>query len=255
MLDRLGVQTFTIRKLIKNSVELRKTLTELGEMGYTHFELARMKYNREELAVLKELQERYHFTYVTCQIKMDVIIKRFDWLMEFSRELKIPTIEVSVIPLKSFLKKREGMLELAEELNALGSRTKEYGVELLYHHHNYELILMDDELGLIHLFNHTDPDLVNFVIDTYWLARSGFNPYSFIKEYEDRVRGVHLRDCNFYHKALSFKFRDEVVGRGSIDFKMFKSDKLENILFFSVEQDSKNPIEDLKLSYIYLKEM
>lgn len=253
MLDRLGVQTFTIRKEIRTPEGLRETLTTLGEIGYKQFELARMRYNKDELTVLKELKELYGFSYVTCQIKLDLILKRFDWLMEFCHELKITTIEVSVIPTKNFLKKRRGMLELAEQLNLLGQRTKEYRVDLLFHHHNFELIPMGDKLGIIHLMDHTDPNYVNFVMDTYWLARSGFNPYSFIKNYEDRVRGVHLRDCQFLQKGLGFKFRDQAIGRGSIDFLPFKTENLDNILFFSVEQDSSDPIEDLRFSYLTLK--
>ena len=255
MMDKLGVQTFTVRNEIKTPDEIRKTFTRLSEIGYKRFELARMKYDQAELNVLKELKDEFNFEYVTCQIKMKTIIENFDWLMKYSIELGIPTIEVSVIPIPAFIKREKGMIELSGQLNVLGRRTKERGIHLLYHHHNFELIKMGGKLGIDHLMDNTDPDLVNFVFDTYWLARSGFDPYSFVKKNEKRVKGIHLRDSEMISKGFAFSYRDQVVGKGSIAFNQFKSDSLKNVDFYSVEQDSKNPISDLESSFDYLNNL
>ncbi|MGL1893007.1 MAG: sugar phosphate isomerase/epimerase [Spirochaetaceae bacterium] len=248
-MKNLGVQTFTIRELIKTPETLRKTFTELVQIGYKRFELARMKYDQAELDVLKDLQKEFGLEYVTCQIKYKVILKRFDWLMKFSKELNIPTLEVSVIPMDAFLKKEKGMLELSKKLNDLGKRTQEHGVNLLYHHHNFELIPMGSKIGFDHLVDNTDPKLVNFVIDTYWLARSGFDPNCFIDRYISRVTGVHLRDCEFISSGFGFGFKDQKIGAGSINFEPFKEDKYKDINFFSVEQATSDPMADLKFSY------
>jgi len=255
MIEKLGVQTFTVRNEIKTPDDIRKTFTRLNDIGYKRFELARMKYNQAELNVLKELKKEFDFEYVTCQIKMKTIIKNFDWLMKFSIELGIPTIEVSVIPISDFLKREKGMIELSGKLNELGQRTKKAGINLLFHHHNFELIKMGGKLGIDHLFENTDREFVNFVVDTYWLARSGFDPFSFVKKHEDRVKGIHLRDSEMFQKGFGFDYKDQVIGKGTINFDPFKNEILNNVDFYSVEQNSSDPIEDLKSGYNYLSHL
>lgn len=246
----IGVQLFTVREQCKTPEELKKTIMKLYEIGYRSFELARIQFSLEEMIVLKEMKENLGIVYSTSQIKLKVIQKDFDWLMTFSKELGIKSIEVSVIPIRAFLGMKKGLLELAQTLNELGQKTLEHGVSLLYHHHNFELIKIGSELGIEILFSSTDKKYVNYVVDTYWLSRSGINPYSFITQYEARIRGLHLRDCQFYFKRLAFRYRDCAVGDGVIDFGFLK--EMKPTWFYSVEQATDTPFEALQKSFNYI---
>ncbi len=252
MINKFGVQTFTVRKHIQTPSDLKNTLIKLYEMGYSNFELARIKFDEANLKVLKELKKEYNITYSTSQIKYSLIQKDFDFLMKFSNELEIKYIEVAVIPMKSFFGKKSGMKALAKDLDELGKRTKEHGVNLLFHHHNFELIKMEDKLGIEHLIDNTNSEYVNFVADTYWLASSGFDPYTFINKYITRIKGIHLRDSKLVSTVLFFKCSDDVVGEGSVDFSKIVNLDVE---FFSVEQDSQEPFTDLNKSLEHLNKL
>jgi sugar phosphate isomerase/epimerase len=254
MIKKVGVQTFTVREHTKSLKGIKETFIMLNEMGYKRFELAYLEFSNQTLELFKAMQEEYGFEYVTCQMTLSKIKNEFDFVIDFCEQLGIKTLEVSVIPAMSFLKKEKGLLELSNELNELGEKTSTYGITLLYHHHNYELFKMGDKLGIEHLFDHTDPKLVYFVIDTYWLARSGFNPGNFIDKHQSRIKGVHLRDCEMFYKMFSFKYKDQALGLGSVDFS-FLNKEYPSIEFYSVEQNTKTPFKDLKVSYDYLNNL
>ncbi len=250
MIEQAGVQLFTIRKYTQTPEALEATLRKLHAMGFSRFELARIRFSPEELAVLKRLKEELGVVYTASQIKLKTIQKRLDWLMEFSQALGIEYLEVSVIPLKAFLGKEKGLRALAAELNALGEQTKARGVSLLYHHHNFELVRLGDRMGIDILLQETDSRFVNFVADTYWLARSGIHPGGFIARHKDRIQGIHLRDCQYRFSRLRFSFNDCAVGEGSVDFGFLAE---MGGRFLSVEQATDQPFEQLGKSRAFLE--
>lgn len=254
MIEKIGLQTFTIRSSLKTKNDIEESLCYYADKGIKKFELSRIKFDRDELEILKKLKREQGIKYSACQITLGKILKHFTFLMEFCNELNIQYLEVSVIPTKNFLKKRKGIEGLSRDLNELGKRTKKYGVSLLYHHHNYELIKFDNQLSLDVLLDNTDAEYVNIVCDTYWIARSGYNPSQFISDRINRIKGVHLRDNLFYYNMGKFKCSDTVIGEGTIDFKsIVELDAKGHIDFYSIEQDSKNPREDVITSYKHIK--
>ena len=256
MINKVGIQTFTIRKQIQTSQGLEDTFRLYAKKGIKRFELSRLNFSKEEMVVLKKLKVELGLDYTACQIPLRKIIKDFDFLMDFCNTLDIKYMEVSVIPIMSFLKKEKGILELAKALNELGKRTNEKNVKLLYHHHNYELIKFSDNLSFDILVSSTNKELVNFVCDTYWLARSGYSPAEFISAKKDRIKGVHLRDNKLFYKFGKFKSIDTVIGNGTISFKaIMDKDSEWGIDFYSIEQDTKTPKKDIMTSYNYLKEL
>jgi len=256
MIEKTGIQTFTIRNDIKSIADMRNSFEFYAKQGIRRFELARINFNQQELELLAALKEDLGLVYTSIQITIDKIEKQFDFLIRFCHRLDIKYIEVSVIPTISFLKKKKGLMALGERLNALGTRTKEHGIRLLYHHHNYELIKYDGVLSLDLLMANTKNDNVNLVIDTYWLARSGYDPAGFIEKRISRICGLHLRDCAMHWRLGRFYYSDTQIGTGTIDFQRILSlDKYENIHFYSIEQDTSNPKGDIILGLQYLKNL
>ncbi len=256
MINKIGLQTFTIRKSIKTPKSLVSTLKYYAGKGIKSFELARINFDTGELEALQNLKNSHGVTYSACQITLKKIKSQLDFLAEFAKKLDIKFIEVSVIPMKSFIAGKKGILSLSSELNELGKRLKEQGVGLLYHHHNFELIKFGGEISLDILLEHTDSRYVNLVCDTYWLAKSGYSPAEFIKKRMGRVKGIHLRDNIFKFKNGKFSSTDGVLDEGTIDYSFIRDLAAQSdVDFFSIEQDSKCPECDALKSYEYIKEI
>ncbi len=85
--------------------------------------------------------------------------------------------------------------KLAVRLNMAGKALLPYGVKLLYHNHNVELQRVSEEKTAYDLIvENTDPQYVNFELDTYWMADGGADALSIIKKLGNRMVMWHIND-------------------------------------------------------------
>ena len=85
--------------------------------------------------------------------------------------------------------------KLAQRLNTVGKRLKEDGLSLLYHNHNIELLKVDETSRAYDiLINETDPEYVNFELDTYWFTEGGADVKKIIKTLGKRLKLWHITD-------------------------------------------------------------
>lgn len=96
-------------------------------------------------------------------------------------------------------------------LGAFARQAREAGLRLAYHHHDFEFQAAGGVRPFDRLVAGTDPDLVDFELDVYWLARAGEDPAAAIERLAGRVKLVHLKDM-----APDGAMAD--VGSGTLDF-------------------------------------
>ena len=85
--------------------------------------------------------------------------------------------------------------KLAERLNNAGKALLPYGVKLLYHNHNVELQkISEDKTAYDVIIENTDPQYVNFELDTYWIADGGADVTAIIDKLSDRMVMWHIND-------------------------------------------------------------
>ena len=137
-------------------------------------------------------------------------------------------------------------------LNTLAPKCKAAGLELLYHNHNFELV--PDANGVVlldYMLEHTDPELVNFQMDLYWVAKAGADPVSYFEKYPGRFKVWHVKD-------MDTQGRFAPVGTGTIDFRRILAEKERSGMeYYIVEQDmtfdGMEPMEAIGISYENLK--
>ncbi|WP_051212767.1 sugar phosphate isomerase/epimerase family protein [Butyrivibrio fibrisolvens] len=85
--------------------------------------------------------------------------------------------------------------KLAERLNNAGKALLPYGVKLLYHNHNVELQkVSEDKTAYDVIIENTDPQYVNFELDTYWMADGGADVTALVNKLSDRMVMWHIND-------------------------------------------------------------
>ena len=85
--------------------------------------------------------------------------------------------------------------KLAERLNNAGKALLPYGVKLLYHNHNVELQkISEDKTAYDVIIENTDPQYVNFELDTYWIADGGADVSALVDKLSDRMVMWHIND-------------------------------------------------------------
>lgn len=105
------------------------------------------------------------------------------------------------------------------------------GLRFCYHHHHFEF---DDSRGFRPfdvLVGESDPDLLFFELDVFWLKTGGQDPQAMIEKLAGRVKLLHLKDA-----APDGNMTD--VGSGTLEFPaLIAAGRAAGVEHFFVEHD------------------
>jgi sugar phosphate isomerase/epimerase len=142
--------------------------------------------------------------------------------------------------------------KMAENLNKYGEKFRKAGIRYGYHNHSFEFEAKDGVLPYDVLLQGTDPDLVIFEMDLFWITKGGHDPWEYFAKYPGRFEIWHVKDM----KGTADRDMTE-VGNGVIDFKkIFHLKDQAGMKYYFVEQDTckdHTPLESVKISLDYLK--
>lgn len=82
----------------------------------------------------------------------------------------------------------------ADHFNAWGKRFQAAGLRFAYHLHGYEFLESPDGTLFDTIATHTDPALVSFEMDVFWVTRGGADPVELLTKYAGRFPLTHLKD-------------------------------------------------------------
>ena len=141
--------------------------------------------------------------------------------------------------------------KVAAKLNQAGALCQASGLKIAYHNHDFELKPWGDTTGLEIMLKETDPKLVDFEMDIYWVVRSGKDPVQLFNAYPGRFTMWHVKDMDKANNEKNIE-----VGSGGIDFKtIFKNAKKAGLKHAIMEQENfdMEPYASIKQSQAYIK--
>jgi sugar phosphate isomerase/epimerase len=106
---------------------------------------------------------------------------------------------------------------VADVLNEAGFRSKEYGIRVAYHNHDFEFYELDGKLPFDIIYLESDPDLVKMELDTYWAKYAGYEPAELLKTYRFRCASLHLKDM----REKNGEKQTTIAGAGQLDLSDF----------------------------------
>ena len=245
----VGVQTFTIRKAQKRNME--KAYLPLIQMGIRELEIARIKFHAGNAEVIRKLVERYQIRVAAIQVKPGKVAGKTEEIVSFCNRTGCKNVVISMLPFSCILGKEERFYAFLETLDPLYERYRAQGIELAYHHHNWEYIrLSNGRTRMEELLARTEK--IKFVHDTYWTTRCGLSSPEQIRQFGERLLGVHLRDLRLVKKGLKVLAKDGAVGTGLVNFEeVFRACAQTDCQYTVIEQKTKHPYEEVARSYEY----
>jgi sugar phosphate isomerase/epimerase len=141
--------------------------------------------------------------------------------------------------------------KIAADLNKAGAICKKAGIQLCYHNHDFEFQELEGQIPFDILANETDPGLVKFELDLFWVSKAGKDPIDLFKQYKGRVALWHVKDMD---NTPNKNFTE--VGSGVIDYaRIFKHAKTAGMKHFFVEQDvcPGAPLNSIRKSITYVQ--
>ncbi|MEI9807426.1 MAG: sugar phosphate isomerase/epimerase [Bacteroidota bacterium] len=141
-------------------------------------------------------------------------------------------------------------------MQSKGEICKKNGIRFAYHNHDYSFKTMDGQFPQDIMMANTDPALVDFEMDMYWVITGGQDPIAWIKKYPKRFRLCHVKDRM---KGATETGASCVLGEGSIDYpSILKEAKTLGMEYFIVEQeryDGTTPLKAAEADAAYMKKL
>lgn len=140
---------------------------------------------------------------------------------------------------------------VAMRLNQAGELCRAAGLRVAYHNHDFEFKSIGGTTLYDVMLKETNPALVDFELDLYWVVRAGLDPLQLITAHPKRFTMWHVKDMD---KAQP-KNNTE-VGAGSIDFKkLFQKGAGSGLKHFFMEQENfdKDAYQSISQSAAYIR--
>jgi len=144
----------------------------------------------------------------------------------------------------------EDYKQLAAEMNIIGAKAQKASLRFGYHNHSHEFKEIEGKILYEILLSETDPDLVCFELDLFWIVKGGYDPVNYFNNFPGRFALWHVKD-------MAETGESTVIGSGTIDLKkIFSQAKKSGMKYFFVEQEEyqSTPIQSIFDSYTFISD-
>lgn len=145
--------------------------------------------------------------------------------------------------------------KIADDFNRLGGICKQNGIGFAYHNHAYSFETLENQVPQDFLLENTDPALVSFEMDMYWVVTGQKDPAAYLQKYPNRFRLCHVKDRDKTVAPAEEEASCD-LGTGSIDYpKLLKTAKDNGMEYFIVEQErwvNSTPMKSAEVDAAYM---
>jgi sugar phosphate isomerase/epimerase len=243
-LKRIGLQLYTVRDLMK--ADLPGTVAQVAAIGYKEVEFA--GYFGRTPAQIRDLLRRNDLKSPSTHLPFESLQTGWQKALDDAKAAGHDWVAIAWIP-EEKRRTLDDWKAHAELFNRAAEQAKKTDLRFAYHNHDFEIRRIGDTRPLDLLLTSTDPKLVDFELDLYWVVFGGGSPIDFFSRYPKRFKLVHVKDSA---GPPDNKMVD--VGTGTIDFKsIFAQSEKAGIKHYFVEHDQPaDPIATIRNSYNYL---
>ncbi|MFC5464776.1 sugar phosphate isomerase/epimerase family protein [Lederbergia graminis] len=241
----VGLQPYTLREAMEK--DYFGAIEKVAEVGYKGIEVG-MPPAGITVAQLKAKLDELGLQALSAHVGLDQLKNDLGTIINFLKE-----VGAKYVVLSQGFETKEAVLEAVELYNKVGKELKEHGLGFLHHNHDWEFVKFDGKYALDMLIEETDPDLVKFEIDTYWVKKGGEDPAEYMKKLNNRCPLLHIKDMEPGEEQFFAE-----VGEGILNFEeIFKVAEEIGTEWIIVEQDlcRRDEFECIKTSYENLEKM
>jgi len=204
-----GLQLYTLRDVIVDDPE--GTLREVADYGYKQIE------SYEGPMGMFWGMGNNGFKELMDELDMTIISSHANVFEDFERKAN----EAAEIDMKYIVSPWIGpqdsldeYRQIADQFNEMGEIANDVGIRFAYHNHAYTFEEQEGQMPQDVLMENTDPDLVEYQMDIYWVVLAGHDPAEWARRYPGRFTSCHVKDL-----VDSVDPESTVLGRGVIDFQ------------------------------------
>jgi sugar phosphate isomerase/epimerase len=250
----IGLQLYSLRANFAKDVP--GTLDQVKNLGFKYVELAGT-YNLPPEKLKQMLDERGlvpvsgHFPYERFRDDAEAVAKD-------AKALGLKYAGVAWIPHKDPFDEKT-CRDAAVVFNKAGETLAKSGIKFFYHTHGYEFQKTSESTLFDTLMKETDPKLVSYEMDVFWIVHPGQDPVTLLQKYGKRFALMHVKDMKkgtqtgllTGHSDVN---NDVALGAGIMDWPaILKAAKKAGVKYYFIEDESDDSANQIPHSLQFLE--
>ena len=241
-----GIQLYTLRDSMAENVAT--TLGAVAGIGYREVEFA--GYFDHSAKTIRKLLSRFELTSPSAHIGGAAVrgdVGALAAMLDDAAEVGHDYVTIAWME-ESMRRSAADWYRWAQDANQLGELCRQRGMRAAYHNHDFEFRAVEGIVPFDVLLAETDPELVDFQLDFYWVRKAGLRILDVLETASGRVTMAHIKDIDENGDIVD-------VGAGLIDFAgILSSPVAASIRHGFVEHDRPaDPFRTAALSHYALK--
>jgi hydroxypyruvate isomerase len=246
-LGPIGLQLYTVRKFMQSDFE--GTLQKAAAAGYEEVEFAGLFEHRA--VEVRSMLDRFGLSAPSMHVAFEKLDAGWDAVLDDAHRLGCRYVIVPAIP-AAMRVSLDDYRRAADKFTRGAEAAAKANLQFAYHNHDFDFAPLDRRLPFDVLLEATDPKLVGFELDLYWIMRSGHDPLRYFNRWPGRCKLVHVKDSlgGPLHRMTD-------VGSGIIDWPpLLARARAAGVEHFLVEQDdAAEPFASMTASFRYLRNL
>jgi len=245
-----GLQLYTLRDVIGDDPE--GIITQVAEFGYKQIESYEGRQgmfwgmgNTGFKQFLDDLGVEMISTHAN-------VFQNYEQKVEDLAAIGVPNI---VSPWIGPQETIDDFKSYAEQFNRMGEIARDAGLRFGYHNHSYTFEELEGQFPQDILMQETDPELVDFQMDIYWVVAAGHDPIEWMRKYPGRFTSSHVKD----YQEFDGENESVVLGNGTINFaEVLQVGRETGMNWNIVEQEAyrdTTPVDAIRANAEYMKEL
>lgn len=253
ILDDFGIQLYSVKEnMAEDPVATIKAIASFGYTQIEGFDGGKGIFWGMKNTEFKSMTDDLGLNFIASHANT------FQNLEEQAEQAAAIGMKYLICPWVGPQKSMDDFKRLTDDFNKQGEICKNHGIKYAYHNHGYTFVELDGQIPQDYIMENTDPDLVDFEMDTYWVYTAGKDPIDYIKRYPNRFTLGHVKD-----KSGDLPFDEAngstLIGKGIMDFPSILRAGMDNgMKYFIVEQErfeGTNPMEAAELNASFMKNL
>ncbi len=146
----------------------------------------------------------------------------------------------------------------ADQFNRCGEICNANGIKFAYHNHAYTFELLEGVYPQDLLMAQTDPTLVEYELDIFWLAVAGLDPATWLQKYPGRFTLSHIKDRET-GTQIGNGDSSTTLGTGDIDYptiiKVAQENGMKHLIVEQEKYAGTTPLDSARENALFMKNL